>query len=244
LADHDKGVFSDFFRSLFKEGRRRHDPRAVLVVGLGRFGSSLASTLTEMEYEVCGVDTDPDRVQAHFGRLGMVRVADCTKPEVLEELDIEAFGSAVVCIGNNVESSVLSTVALVEAKVPNIWAKAITDAHGTILRRVGGSEGEVKVVYPEAEMGKRVAHLISGRMMEYISLDDEFVLVELTPPRWLAGVPLSSSNLRTEYNVTVVCVQPLGGKFTYATSESVLGESDVIVVAGLREDVERFAGER
>jgi trk system potassium uptake protein len=243
LAEETKGAFSDFFESVRGKKSTRH-PKAVLVVGLGRFGSSLALTLTDMGYEVCGVDTDADRVQAHFGRLGMVRVADCTRPEALAQLDVDLYGSAVVCIGNNVESSVLSTVALVEARVPNIWAKAITEAHGTILERVAGADAEVKVVYPEKDMGKRVAHLISGRMMEYISLDDEFVLVELTPPSAITGVRLADTNLRSRFNITVVCVQPHGGKFTYATSETVLGDSDLIVVAGLRDDVEKFAGER
>lgn len=218
-------------------GEQGHTSSEILVIGLGRFGSSLATTLVDMGYEVLGVDTDEIRVQDHADHLTHVATADCTTNRALEQLGVADIRTAVVCIGNDIESSVLSTVALADHGVPNIWAKAITQQHGTILERVGAHH----VVFPEKDMGARVAHLVSGRMMEYFALDDSFVLVELTTPPWLAGVPLAQSSVRSAYNITIVCVKHVGAPFTYATSDTVLGEEDLIVIAGHRKDVERFA---
>jgi trk system potassium uptake protein TrkA len=143
----------------------------------------------------------------------------------------------VVCIGTDVESSVLTTGALIDIPVENVWAKAITEPHGRILQRVGAHH----VVFPEAEMGNRVAHLVTGSLLEYVALDDDFVLIETVVPRAYAGSTLGDSGIRARHRVTVVCVKPEGGSFTYAERDTVLGSDDLIVVAGHRADVEQFA---
>lgn len=208
----------------------------VLVIGLGRFGSSLAHTLVDLGYEVLGVDFDEQRVQDHAGAITHVVQADTTSERALRQIGAADAVTAVVCIGTDVESSVLTTTALVDLGVKNIWAKAITEPHGRILQRVGAHH----VVFPEAEMGSRVAHLVTGQMLEYIALDDNFVIAELIAPDELIGVPLGESNLRANYKVTVVCVKQRDGQFTYADRETVLSHSDLIVIAGHRADVERF----
>jgi trk system potassium uptake protein TrkA len=208
----------------------------VIVIGLGRFGSSLAHTLVDLGYEVLGVDFDEQRVQDHAGTITHVVQADTTSERALRQIGAADAVTAVVCIGTDVESSVLTTTALVDLGVKNIWAKAITEPHGRILQRVGAHH----VVFPEAEMGSRVAHLVTGQMLEYIALDDNFVIAELIAPEELSGVPLGESNLRARYKVTVVCVKQGRGQFTYADRETVLGPSDLIVIAGHRADVERF----
>lgn len=210
----------------------------VVVIGLGRFGSSLAHTLVEMGYEVLGIDANEQIVQDHSGALTHVVQADTTNPKVLKQVGAADAVTSVVCIGTGIEASVLTVTALVDLGVRNVWAKAITSAHGRILQRVGAHH----VVYPEAEMGKRVAHLVTGNVIEYVALDDDFVMVEMTSPPELTGVPLGESGLRAEYKVTVVCVKKAGSQFTYADRETVLSPSDLIVVAGHREDVSRFAG--
>lgn len=208
----------------------------IVVVGLGRFGSALAHTLVDLGYEVLGVDFSDERVQEHAGALTHVVQADTTSERALRQIGAADAITAVVCIGTDIESSVLTTVALVDLGVPNIWAKAITEAHGRILQRVGAHH----VVFPEAEMGNRVAHLVTGQLLEYMALDDDFVIAELISPTELVGVPLGESNLRAKYKVTVVCVKPSGGQFTYADRSTVLTPSDLIVIAGHRADVERF----
>lgn len=210
----------------------------IIVIGLGRFGSSLANTLAGMGFEVLGVDADPERVQDHAGALTHVVQADTTSERALRQLGAADTVTVAVCIGTDIEASVLTTAALVDLGVPNIWAKAITGAHGRILERVGAHH----VVFPEAEMGSRIAHLLTGQMLDYVALDDDFVLAELHAPGELVGVALGESDLRARYKVTVVCVKPEGGQFTYADRTTVLAKSDLIVIAGHRSDVERFTG--
>jgi trk system potassium uptake protein len=209
----------------------------VLVVGLGRFGSSLAETLMELGHDVLGVDADPRIVQDLADDLTHVLEADSTDVEVLRQLGAGEFGRAVVAIGTDLEASILTTSVLVDLGVPDIWAKAITVAHGRILERVGAHH----VVYPEHDMGRRVAHLLSGRMTEFVQLDQGFALVELRPPRQVVGRSLADSQVRSRYGITVVCIKPEGGAFTYATPDTVPGPNDIIVVAGETPRVEGFA---
>ena len=179
----------------------------IIVIGLGRFGSSLAQTLVELGYEVLGVDTDEDIVQDHAGVLTHVVEADTTSERALRQIGAADAVTAVVCIGTGIEASVLTTTALVDLGMKNIWAKAITEPHGRILQRVGAHH----VVFPEAEMGSRVAHLVTGQMLEFLALDEDFVIAEMIAPDELIGVPLGESDLRAKYKVTVVCVKPTGG---------------------------------
>jgi trk system potassium uptake protein TrkA len=208
----------------------------IIVIGLGRFGSALAHTLVEMGFEVLGVDADVERVQDHAGTLTHVLQADSTSVRALRQIGAGDAVTVAVCIGTDIEASVLTTAALVDLEVANIWAKAITESHGRILQRVGAHH----VVFPEAEMGSRVAHLLTGHMLEYFALDDNFVIAELIAPDELVGMPLGQSGVRAKYKVTVVCVKPEGGQFTYADHATVLSKSDLIVIAGHRADVERF----
>lgn len=230
------------FHSMFPrrgDGRNRYDLATgeIVVIGLGRFGSSLAQTLLGMGHEVLGVDHDAERVAEHTEWLTHVVEADTTSERALRQIGVADVHTAVVCIGNDVEASVLTTVALVDLGVPNIWAKAITGPHAKILDRVGAHH----VVRPEAEMGMRVAHMLSGSVLEYLALDDDFVIAEMAVPGRLAGKTLGDAGLRAAFRVTVVCIKPSGSAFTYAERDTVLGNDDLIVVAGHRDDVERFA---
>lgn len=218
---------------------QRSDPAVgeVIVIGLGRFGSSLARTLVDMGHEVLGVDTDADTVDEHKDVLTHVMQADTTQERTLRQIGAADVHTAVVCIGTDVEASVLTAVALVDIGVPNIWAKAITEQHAKILDRVGTHH----VVRPEADMGTRVAHMLGGSVLEYLALDDDFVIAEMGVPRHLAGRSLGEAGLRAAFRVTVVCVKPAGSPFTYAERDTVLGADDLVVVAGHRQDVERFA---
>ena len=209
----------------------------VLVVGLGRFGTALAETLMDLGFEVLGVDADHVNVQRTADRLTHVVEADATDEEAMRQLGAGEFGRAVVGIGTDLEASILSTAVLAGLGVPDIWAKAITVPHGRILERVGAHH----VVFPEHDMGRRVAHLVTGRMLEFVPLDEGFALVELKPPSQLAGRSLADAQVRTRHGVTVVCIKPAGGSFTYATPETVPGPDDILVVAGASDRVEGFS---
>jgi len=208
-----------------------------MVIGLGRFGGAMAETLVRMGHDVLGVDADLAVVQAFGTRLTHVVQADSSTVDVLDQLGTRDFSHAVVGIGGDIEASILTTAALVDLGVKNIWAKAITDAHGRILERVGAHH----VVFPEHDMGERVAHLVTGRMLDYIEIDDSFVLVETMPPKELVGRTLGEAGVRARYGVTVVCIKPAGESFTYATPDTAISADDILLVAGEIKQAEAFA---
>ncbi|WP_405772822.1 potassium channel family protein [Streptomyces sp. NBC_00080] len=209
----------------------------VAVIGLGRFGHSLAGELMRRGWDVLGLDTDSRLVQKYSDGLTHAAVADCTDPQTLHQLGVNEFTSAVVAIGSDIEASILVSSNLLEAGVPNIWAKAVSRQHGQILERLGVHH----VVLPEHEMGERVAHLVTGRMLDFIEFDDDYALVKTVAPDIATGVPLGQSQVRSRYGVTVVGIKRPGEDFTYATAETVVQKGDVIVVTGKTRAVETFA---
>ncbi|WP_078095731.1 MULTISPECIES: potassium channel family protein [Streptomyces] len=209
----------------------------VAVIGLGRFGSSLANELTRRGWDVLGIDTDPTLVQQHSDILTHSAVADCTDPVVMRQLGVGDFPSVVVGIGTDIEASILVASNLLDENVPNIWAKAISRQHGQILERLGVHH----VVLPEHEMGERVAHLVTGRMLDFIEFDDDYALVKTITPTTITGVPLGESAVRTHYGITVVGIKRPGQDFTHATAETVVEKGDVIIVTGKTRAVESFA---
>ena len=209
----------------------------VLVFGLGRFGSAVAIELERLGFEVLGVDGDARRVQQYADQLTHVLQADTTDIETLRQIGAGDFPRAVVAIGSDIEASILTCSGLEDLGVGDIWAKAVTQSHGRILERVGAHH----VVFPEGDMGRRVAHVVSGRMLDWFQLDDDFAMVETLAPPEIQGRTLSDIGIRAKYGVTVVCVKPAHGSFTYATADTVLREGDVLVVAGSTEKAEGFA---
>lgn len=208
-----------------------------LVCGLGRFGGALARELVTLGREVLGVDADPRRVQDLAQILTHVVQADTTDPEAMRELGAPEFETAIVAIGTDMEASILTTSALVDFRVRTIVAKAVTRAHGKILERVGAT----RVVFPERDMGVRVAHTVTGRTIDYIQLDPGFALVETAAPRAIVGKTLAEAEVRRRYGITVVCVKPADGTFTYATPDTVVHEGDILVVAGETKHAEGFS---
>ncbi len=215
----------------------RKQGNGMLVLGLGRFGGAIAETLADLGHEVLAVDNDHRLVQAYAGRLTHVVEADTTDAEALRQIGADEFSCAVVAIGTNIEASILTTSVLVDLGIPTIWAKAISKPHGRILERVGAT----RVVLPEHEMGERVAHLVSGRALNYIEFEDGFALLETKPPAKYVGKRLGDAGIRSEHGVTVVSIKRHGEDFAHATADSVMGADDLLIVAGKTELAERFA---
>jgi trk system potassium uptake protein len=212
-----------------------NDP--VAVIGLGRFGTALALELAGGGTEVLAVDNHSDIVQRLSGRLGQVVVADSTDVDALREIGITDFTRVVVAIGADLEASILTTALLSELGIPDIWAKAMSEQHATILERIGAHH----VVFPEHEMGERVAHLVSGRLLDWVELDPQWVFAKTRPPREFVGKPLRETGLRSKHRVTVVSIKPESpDTYTHADMDTVLTYGTVIVIAGRPDDVERF----
>lgn len=213
----------------------RYHRSTVLVVGLGRFGSALALELEDIGHEVLAVDAREQVVQALASQVTHAVVADATDVEVLRSLGAPDLRHAIVAIGENTEASILCTAALAELEVADLWAKANTESHARILTLVGADH----VVFPERETGRRIAHQVTGQMLDYIDIDDDFALVETGVPEQLAGMTLTEAQIRARYGVTVVALKPPDGLFSYTAPDTVLGGT--LLVAGAKKDVERFA---
>ncbi|HEY6746734.1 MAG TPA: TrkA family potassium uptake protein [Mycobacteriales bacterium] len=211
----------------------------MLVIGLGRFGSSLAVSLAQLGHDVMAVDADPALVQEYSDQLTHVVQADATSEAAMRQLGAADFDRAVVAIGTGIEASLLSTGVLIDLGIREIWAKAITTPHGRILERIGAGH----VVYPERDTGQRVAHLISGRLMDYMEFDDGFAIIKMRAPREAHDRTLAESALRGRYGVTIVGVNRPGESFIYARPETRLRADDVIIVAGSSDVVEKFAAD-
>lgn len=207
-----------------------------MVVGLGRFGSALALELMRTGHEVLGVDTDERIVQHMSQELTHTVKADTTDEATLRELGVTEFDSAVVAIGADIESSILTTSLLLQLGVPNVWAKANSASHGMILKQLGCHH----VIFPEAEMGKRVAHMVSGETLDYVSIDSDFVMVKTEVPPSFDGQTLADLKIRSTYGVTVVAVTKGDGKYVPAFPDTVLNEGNQIVVAGQVEPLNEF----
>ena len=211
--------------------------KPVLVVGLGRFGGAVARTLRNMGSEVLGVDADPQCVQHYAAELTKVVEADCTDGAVLRRLGVADFEAAVVAIGSDIEASVLTVLALADAGLTNIWAKASNEKHARILERIGANH----VVFPEQRMGERVAHLLNERLLDFIAFDDEFAIARLCAPAPIVGLPLVTSACRKKYDVTVVGVKRVGEAFIHAVPDTIIFPDDELVVSGRIRDIERFS---
>ena len=209
----------------------------MLVIGLGRFGAATAGQLDRQDREVLVVDIDQQLVQKWADRVTHAVQTDARSMEALQQIGAADFSVAVVATGASIEASVLIASNLVDLGVPQIWAKAISASHGKILERIGVNH----VIYPEREAGERVAHLVSGRMLDFIRFDDDFVLAKMYPPKFIRGVGLNESGVRTKYNVTVVGVKSPGKPFRYAEADTVVTNHDLIIVSGTEGDIERFA---
>ena len=209
----------------------------VAVVGLGRFGKSLALELVQEGVEVLGIDSDPKVVQSLAGRLTHVVEADTTDEEAMRQLSVQDFDRAVLGIGTQLESSILSASVLLSLGVPHIWAKAVSRAHARILTQIGVHH----VVRPEHDMGQRVAHLVRGRMLDYIEFDDGYAIVKTRPPRELLDQPLGQSRPRSRHGITIVGVKRAGEDFTHATPDTVIRDGDIVIVSGPQDRVERFS---
>ena len=209
---------------------------AVLVIGLGRFGSAVALTLADQGREVLAVEKDPQLANQWSHRFAVIE-ADATSKDALEQLGARDFNVAVVGIGSSLEASVLTAANLVEMGIPEIWAKATSRDHGRILEKIGAH----RRVFPEYDAGRRVAHMVAGRMIDYIEMEDNFTIVKMRPPLELRGFTIGESKARERYGVNILGVKSPQEPFEYATAETRIGEDDLIIVSGNVELLDEFA---
>ena len=210
---------------------------SIVVIGLGRFGGSVAQSLMRLGHDVMGIDRDAEPVQAWADLLTHAVQADATNAMVLRQLGVADFAHAIVGIGTDLAASLMTVMALTELSVKDIWVKALTAEHGQIAQRIGAHH----VVYPEADMGQRVAHLITGRMIDFIEFDDGFAIAKVHAPTPTHNLALADSGVRQKFGVTIVGVKRANEDFCHATPSTVVLPGDLLIVSGTTRDVEKFA---
>lgn len=217
--------------------RRIAEADSVAVIGLGRFGSSLALELMASGTEVLGIDLDDELVQSHNGELTQVVRADSTKEEALRQLAIDEFDRVVVAIGDDVQASILTCSVLLGMKIPIIWAKAVSDRHALILEQLGVHH----VINPERDMGRRVAHLVRGAAIDYLEIEPGYSLAKIATPESIRGIALGKTTLRQQHGITVTAFRRPNTAWENADNETVLAEGDTVLIVGPTQRVEAFA---
>ncbi len=213
----------------------------ILVVGLGRFGSAVATTLVELGVEVLGIDGDTAEVARASAVLTQALELDATDLEALRQIGAADFDKAVVAIGSDVEASILATSNLAELEVKEIIAKAMTASHARILQRVGAH----RVIFPEWEMGVRVANSLAGtNLIDFMELGAGFEVAEVRPPRPVVGMTLREADLRKRFGCIVLCIRSGEEVVPVPDADRVIGADDVLVVAGEHGAVTAFAASR
>ncbi len=216
--------------------RRRKDEFAV--IGLGRFGSSLAIALEQAGHHVLGIDENADIVQRFSNVLTHVVSIDATDEDALRAVDIMSFKTVVVAIGTDFESSILVTVGLKNLGIENVYCKTVSRRQADILRRVGAD----KVVQPEADAGRRLAEeLLAPTVLERFHLDPRFSIAELTVPTSLECLSLIQSNIRAKYGISVLVVKRGEQVMTSPAPDTILLKGDVLVVLGKDAEIESFS---
>lgn len=211
------------------------------VIGLGNFGSTVAKALFEAGHDVVVLDRDRDRVQAMQRYATQAVIADATQKEILEELALDKMDAVIVSLGKDLSASVLVTLYLRDLKVKKIVVKIASEDHGRVLDRVGATE----IVFPEKDMALRLAQsLISPNILDYLPLSPEYSLLELAPPKEFIGKSLAELRLRSRFGVNVLAVRQIIPErmVINPSADFVIKDSDVLVVLGKREDLDKIGG--
>ena len=223
-------------RVKLRSGHREKSEEFV-VIGLGRFGSLVATTLFDYGFNVLAIDADMAAVQRLSTKLPHVLQLDATDIDALRQAGVDAFDTGVVCIGTDFESNLLATVLLQRLGVEQVIAKARTMLQKEILERVGADE----VVLPEHEAGVRLGRrLAAGHFIDYLEISGDVGVVELVAPPSLWGKTLADCNLRQRYGLTVIAVRRSSELVVSPTASFRIEEDDILVVLGKIDDAERL----
>lgn len=209
-----------------------------VVIGLGRFGGSVTKTLCSLGYEVMGIDKDERRVQEYASILTHVYQADSTDDNIMKELGVRNFDHAIVAIGEDLQSSILTTLILKDLGIKYVTAKATSDYHQRVLEGVGADH----IVHPERDTGVRVAHQVTSKnMIEFLELSPEHSLVEVIAPSSFGGKTLKTINIRAKYGCSVMAIRRKDNEIIVSPhADELIFEGDMLVMIGKNSDITRF----
>ncbi|MNI14512.1 Ktr system potassium uptake protein A [compost metagenome] len=207
------------------------------VIGMGRFGYSVANSLSTMGFDVLAIDSDEQRTQAVSHIVTHAVSADSTEEEALRALGIRNFDVVVVAIGEDIQASILTTLILKDLGGPVIVVKAQNELHGKVLQKIGAD----KVIYPERDMGQRVAHhLASPNILDYIELSDDYSILEIRANSAMIGQNLKELNIRARFGCNVMAIKN-GTKMNISPDALYrLIEGDILVIVGEKSDLTKL----
>ena len=209
--------------------------KSVLVIGLGRFGGSVAATLDQMGQDVLAVDKNPELVARWSAHLPTIQ-ADMTDVLAIEQIDAAQFDTAVVAIGDSIEASVIITGNLLDAGVSDLWTKSVSQEHARILQRIGARH----IINAETDAGKRVGHLVAGNYLDYIEIDGPYTVVKIHTPLYAVGRSIEDVQVHGKYGVTVVGLKAPGKEFQYGSKELVMHRNDALILMGKQDQLDHF----
>lgn len=208
-----------------------------VVIGLGRFGGSICRALAEQGMDVMAIDQDEDKVNEFLDIATHTVIANTTDESVLKNLGIRNFDHVIVAIGEDIQSSILTTLMLKEMGVNHITVKAQNDYHEKVLRKIGANH----VVHPERDMGKRIAHyIVSNNVLDYLELSDEYSIVEIAVNSLLSGHSLIELDVRAKYGLNIVAIKRGKDIIVSPQADDYLEEGDILIVIGADSDINRF----
>lgn len=208
-----------------------------VIFGVGDFGMNVAKTLSNSGATVMVVDKNENQLEKIASEVTHTICADATNPEAMKQLGIRNYDGAVVGIGHNLETSALITMQLEEMDVPFIMVKASTDIEGRILTRLGAD----KVIFPDREMGIRVANdIMNGNYFEAIELSEEYSIVDMMAPSDWVGRNLQQLNIRSKYGVSIIGIRGLEETNINPAAEYTLQPQDVLIVLGHNTEIQRL----
>ncbi|WP_419883688.1 potassium channel family protein [Peribacillus sp. B-H-3] len=207
------------------------------VIGLGRFGGSIVRTLAEEGMEVLAIDTNEERVNEFALVASHAVIGDSTDENVLKSLGIRNFDHVIVAIGDNIQSSILTTLMLKELGVENITVKAQNDYHERVLLKIGAD----RVVHPERDMGRRIAHnIVSNNVLDYLELSDEHSIAEIAASGKMTGKSVIDLDIRARFGINIVAIKRGKEIIVSPLATDIFQNGDILIVIGADDDISRF----
>ncbi|MCR9123514.1 MAG: TrkA family potassium uptake protein [Phyllobacteriaceae bacterium] len=211
--------------------------RSFAVVGLGSFGSAVATELQRSGNTVAGIDIDEKRVSRVAEHLSSTAILDATDEDALREIGIDGYGAAIVAIGDDIEASILTTMNLKLVGVETIWVKAAGKAHHRILSKLGVA----RVIQPEQEMGRHIAQMLNNpAVQDYVSLGNGFHVVNILVPERMEGKTLDALKIGKSYDLQLLGLMRGTDYVDCDNGGLTLREKDKLLVLGKRADLRRF----
>ncbi|MBP1918798.1 potassium channel family protein [Youngiibacter multivorans] len=208
-----------------------------VVIGLGRFGRSVAETLFSMGHDILAIDSDEDVIQNISDKVTHAVQMDATDEYALRTLGIRNFDVAVVTIGSNVQASIMTTLILRESGVKYIVAKAQSEMHAKVLTKIGAD----KVILPERDMGVRVAHnLVSSNLLDFIELSPDYSVIEIQAPTDWYGKEILDLDVRSKYGINIMAIKSVDDINISPNAKDKIKEGDVLLCIGNTEDLARL----